>query len=98
MPEAQQLNELTVAVTRLIELQNQNPSWYEHTDLMSLIIYAACGWIFYKLNRNIDDLYRKHAGVSKDLNELIGAHHAFTSNGTHPCRRKSDTEVNDEPE
>jgi hypothetical protein len=87
----QQVTALTAAIQQLAaSAKSTPPSWYEHADLMSYLVYAAFAWIFWKLNRNIDDLYKKHNGVNDTLQELVGAHDAYTGGGTHPCRRRSD--------
>jgi len=94
----QQLAELTEAITKLSTAQAKSPSWYEHADLLSVLLYAAFAWIFWKITRNIDDLYRKHNVVSGELQVLKGAHDAYTGGGQHPCRRRSDiAAVDDEP-
>jgi hypothetical protein len=67
----------------------QRPSWYEHVDLMGVVLYGLIGFTFYRLIRNIDDLYHKYNGLSDVLHTLRGEHNE-REGVTHKCRRKED--------
>lgn len=74
----------------------KSPAWYEPSALIGWAVYGIIGFMFVRLYKAIDDLYKKHNGVSRDLNQLIGQHDSLTSGGQHPCRRKSDWPVSAE--
>jgi predicted mannosyl-3-phosphoglycerate phosphatase (HAD superfamily) len=71
------------------------PSWFEHVDLMQVILVAAMGVIIFMFKRWLDrsdedrkvqtkineDLYTKHSTLRSDFDELKGEHKANTSGG-----------------
>ena len=66
----------------------QKPSWYEHVDVMGIVLYALVGFTFMRLIRNIDDLYHKYNVLSGSFQALKGAHDE--REGIHQCRRMED--------
>jgi hypothetical protein len=62
-------------------MQPPNPSWYEHVDLMQVILTASIGYFVYSWRQgmqdfrtNIKDLYEKYNDLNAGLNELRGEH------------------------
>ncbi len=61
------------------------PSWYEHVDLMNVLLVAAIGYMVWSFKSGLNDfkltikdLYAKYDGLSKELNILQGEHNAMS--------------------
>ncbi len=61
-----------------------NPSWFEHVDLMQVVIVALLGTLIYfvtrtlsKIDQNQQTLFEKLENLSNDFHELKGEHKAM---------------------
>ncbi len=61
------------------------PSWYEHVDLLNVLLVVAIGYMVWSFKAGLNDfkvtikdLYAKYDGLSRELNILQGEHNAMT--------------------